>query len=139
MTDSNDAHPNVARKGIRSTQAQASFLPPPDPTTMTRNASGNVPPEQTLVNHPLPASEKDVELTATSFGPQVLTYEMIEDKERLSAILEALHAHRAMLHGLLARKQSESTLNPASLKHEIGAISRGIARAEALISELTPP
>lgn len=136
MTD----HKPTAKAGIRGSNAGIQeFLPQADQTATVR-----VEPETTLLNTvQTPANSKpDTIFTsfsegglATEFGDNNTFAILINDVERVAAIREALFAHRAMLIGLKTRKENEGSLNPASREGELDAISRGILRAETLLSE----
>lgn len=148
MTDQN---PPTAKRGIRGTALDqvadpAQVTLPGQPTSefaaMTRDPNQHRP-ETTLINTTqLPAEERALAATGFSDASDAFDFTsdglVVRDPERQSTIREALHAHRAILHGLLARKSNEPSLNPASKEHEIGAISRGIARAEQVLREIEP-
>lgn len=133
-------HQPTARRGMRASsnveQPEVSLTAPAGPASSA---------ETTLLNTvQTPVEGLAAELVATSFSEDSDAFDftsdglVIRDNERLACIREALASHRAMLHGLLSRKRNEASLNPASQAIEIGAISRGIARAETLLREIDP-
>lgn len=136
-------NPPTARAGIRASSAAQE--PPadeqaPQPETAADFSTGlqQSHPKGSLMNPEQSLQAAPQEEVHSTLDLSIALDSGAIPADRRAVIREALYAHRAVLHGLVARKENEHSLNPASKQETVKLLKQGILNAEIVLGELGP-